>query len=60
MESKYTFYLKKIEFLGHVVSSDGVSVQTSKIDAVRDWPTPTSITELQCFLGWVNYCHRFV
>ena len=37
---------KKLEFLGHVVSEDGVSVQTSKIDAVRDWPAPTSITEL--------------
>ena len=37
---------KKIEFLGYVPSSDSVSVQNSKIDAVRDWPAPISITEL--------------
>ena len=45
-ELKYTFYLKKVEFLGYVVSADGVLVQTSKIDAVRDWPAPMSIIEL--------------
>ena len=39
-------YFKKVEFLGYVVAADGVSVQTSKINAVRDWPAPTSITEL--------------
>ena len=37
---------KKIEFLGHKVSEDSASVQTGKIDAVRDWPVPTSISEL--------------
>ena len=59
-ESKCALYLKKVEFLGHVVSAEGVSVQTSKINAVRDWPAPTSITELQCFLGLANYYRRFV
>ena len=37
--------LEKVEFLGHVVSADDVSVQTIKINSVRDWPAPTSITE---------------
>ena len=59
-ESKCALYLKKVEFLGHVVSADGVSVQISKIDAVRDWPAPISITELQCFLGLANYYRRLV
>ena len=31
-------HLKKVDFLGHAVSADGVSVQTSKINAVKDWP----------------------
>ena len=38
--------LKKVEFLGYVVSENGVSVQTSKIDAVRDWLAPASVTKL--------------
>ena len=37
---------EKSRVSGHVVSAEGVSVQTSKINAVRDWPAPTSITEL--------------
>ena len=37
---------EKVDYLGPVVSADGVSVQTSKVNAVRDWPAPTSITEL--------------
>ena len=42
------------------MSEDDVSVQTSKINAVRDWPALTSITELQCFFGLVNYYCWFV
>ena len=59
-ESKYAFFLKKIEFLGHVVSEDSVLIQVKKIDAVRDWPVPTSISELQCFFILENYQHQFV
>ena len=44
--SKCALNLKKIEFLGQVVFVDGVSVQTSKIDTVRDWPASTSESEL--------------
>ena len=42
------------------MSEDGVSIQTSKINAVRVCPAPTNITELQCFFGLVNYSHWFV
>ena len=59
-ESKCALYFEKVDFLGHVVSADGVSVQTSKINAVRDWPAPTSIAELQFFLGLANYYCQFV
>ena len=45
-DSKCALHLKKVEFLGHVVSADGVSVQTSKIDTIRDCPVSTIITEL--------------
>ena len=46
MESKYVLYLKKVEFLGYVVSEDSVSVQTCKIYTVRDWIATTSIAKL--------------
>ena len=45
-ESKYALYFKKVEFLGHIVSEDNVSIQTSKIDSVKDWLAPTTIIEL--------------
>ena len=59
-ESKYVFCLKKVGFLGYIVVEDGILVQNSKIDAVRNCPALTSITEFYCFLSLVNYYHRFV
>ena len=45
-KSKCALYLKNIGFLGHVVSADGVSVQTSKIDTIKNWSAPATIPEL--------------
>ena len=44
--SKCALYFKKVEFLGYVVSEYSVSVQTSRIDTVRDWPETISSTNL--------------
>lgn len=49
--SKCEFWLEKVSFLGHVVSHDGISVDPSKIEAVRDWLQPTNVTEVRSFLG---------
>ena len=38
-------------FLGHVVSKDGIQVDPKKIEAVADWPRPTTVTEIRSFLG---------
>ena len=43
---KCALLLRSVEFLGHVIDSEGVHVQTSKISAVTNWPEPTSINEL--------------
>ncbi|CAI7873126.1 unnamed protein product [Closterium sp. NIES-53] len=52
--------LKKVQFLGHMVSAQGVHVDPKKIEAVRTWKTPENVKELQQFLGFANYYNRFV
>ncbi|CAI7798028.1 unnamed protein product [Closterium sp. NIES-53] len=58
--SKSKFALKKFQFLGHMVSDQGVHVDPKKIEAVRTWKTPENVKELQQFLGFANYYNRFV
>ncbi|CAI7760631.1 unnamed protein product [Closterium sp. NIES-53] len=58
--SKSEFALKKVKFLGHMVSAQGVHVDPKKIEAVRTWKTPENVKELQQFLGFANYYNRFV
>ncbi|CAI7846074.1 unnamed protein product [Closterium sp. NIES-53] len=58
--SKSEFALKKVQFLGHMVSAQGVHVDPKKIEAVRTWKTPENMKELQQFLGFANYYNRFV
>ena len=49
-----------LEFLGHIVSGDGISVDAKKVEAVRTWPPPTNVHDLRAFLGLANYYRRFV
>ncbi|GJP37086.1 hypothetical protein CLOM_g21530 [Closterium sp. NIES-68] len=58
--SKSEFALEKFQFLGHMVSAQGVHVDPKKIEAVRTWKTPENVKELQQFLGFANYYNRFV
>ena len=58
--SKCEFWMDKVRFLGHVVGTDGISVDPEKIRAIIDWPAPTTPTEVRSFLGLVGYYRRFV
>ncbi|CED85420.1 FOG: Transposon-encoded proteins with TYA, reverse transcriptase, integrase domains in various combinations [Phaffia rhodozyma] len=48
------------EFLGFVVSDHGVTMDKGKVQTVLDWPEPTSIKQLQAFLGFANFYRRFI
>ena len=58
--SKCEFWLEQVAFLGHVVSKDGIQVDSKKIEAVAEWPRPTTVTEIRSFLGLAGYYRRFV
>jgi len=57
---KCEFFQQQVSFLGHVVSADGVAVQQHKVRAVKEWPTPTSKTEVKAFLGLTGYYRKFI
>ncbi|GBG69731.1 hypothetical protein CBR_g4562 [Chara braunii] len=50
----------QVLYLGHVLDGDSVKPKDSKIAAIRDWPTPRTLTELRSFLGLANYYRKFV
>ncbi|GJU85167.1 putative reverse transcriptase domain-containing protein [Tanacetum coccineum] len=58
--SKCEFWLKEVQFLGHVVNRDGIHVDPSKVESVKNWMTPESPTEIRSFLGLAGYYRRFI
>jgi hypothetical protein len=49
--SKCAFCIYEVEYLDHIVSKDGVQINPNKIEAVKEWPCPTTLKSLQGFLG---------
>jgi hypothetical protein len=58
--SKCEFWLDTVRFLGHTISSDGISVDPSKVQEVMDWKPPTLVHQIRSFLGLTGYYHRFI
>ena len=47
-------------FLGYVVSAQGIEVDEENVKAIKEWPTPKSITEVRSFHGLASFYRRFV
>jgi hypothetical protein len=52
--------LKKVVFLGHIISKGVISVDPSKVQDVLGWNSPMSVGDIQSFLGLVGYYWRFI
>jgi len=55
--SKCEFWLRTVALLGHVVSNEGVSVDSQKIEAVLNWPILKNLTKVRSFLSLAGYYH---
>ena len=49
--SKCDFYKKRIHYLGHIISDEGIYVDPKKIEAIMNWPTPRNVTNVRYFMG---------
>jgi hypothetical protein len=58
--SKCQFHQTQISFLGYTISEAGISMDSAKVDAVTSWPVPSSVLDIQVFLGLANFYRRFI
>ncbi|GJS63253.1 putative reverse transcriptase domain-containing protein [Tanacetum coccineum] len=58
--SKCEFLIPKVQFLGHVIDSKGIHVDPTKIESIKDWASPKSLTEIRQFLRLAGYYRRFI
>ena len=58
--SKRAFFQPRVEYLGHVVSVEGLSSDPAKVQAMRDWKVPKTVTKIRSFLGLADYYHSCI
>ena len=57
---KSGFHMNSIEYLGVIISPTGIAMDPEKVKVILDWPAPTTVKELQSFLGFANFYRRFI
>jgi len=58
--SKCEFWMDEVQFLGHVISAQGIAVDPAKVEAVVKWESPKSAMEIRSFVGLAGYYRRFI
>ena len=58
--NKCEFFECRVEYLGHVVSENGIETNPKKIEAIINWPQPKTVTQMRSFLGFCNYYRKFI
>ena len=57
---KCVFYQSQVEFLGYIISTEGLSMDPKKIEAVINWKRPSTIRDVKYFFGFVNFYRIFI
>ncbi|KAI3676048.1 hypothetical protein L1987_85644 [Smallanthus sonchifolius] len=58
--SKCDFWIREVQFLGHVINEKGIHVDPAKVEVIKNWAAPTTPTEVRQFLGLAGYYRRFI
>eukprot|EP00253_Pinus_taeda_P017239 PITA_17239 len=58
--NKCDFYKEQIQYLGHIITKEGIAVDPEKIKTIMDWPTPKDVADIRSFMGLAGYYRRFV
>jgi len=58
--SKCEFWIGEVQFLRHVISAQGITVDPTKVEAVIKWESPNSVIEIRNFVGLAGYYMRFI
>ena len=58
--SKCDFYKDRIQYLGHIISEEGISVDPNKIEVIKNWSTPKNVTKVRSFMALAGYYKRFI
>ena len=58
--SKCEFWLREVSFLGHIISEEGIRVDSKKIEVIIEWKPPINVTKVRSFLGLAGYYRSFI